>query len=432
MVFWKHDIVTQRLSIMLLIVSMMFSSSGIAMSLRNGSVKKEKTHKRKNYKKLTSKNDHSKLRTKVAKQWSVLDLFRDEQKRRELKCPDNRKSKKDEKGKFKDPSEEIEDAGASVKRFTRSIHFDIIELEMAHLDVPAFKQFKNNMTDFTVDGEEQFKTIIQKIRDFLGTNTQGYGITLKIIGSASQIPTSYNPSLPNNNINEDGSSIYGETSIENNKALARARAMELAKKIKEVFSFITIETPTLEEITLGETVWDETAKQRLVEAHINGDLEAKQLLFEPYQKEQFVKVESQDSYMKTVKPEAIDMFMVSVRPKIVYDIENGQEKTISSFIVSKETYEKIGGTLRFDSVQERDVYLRSMGLNRIYDDRHGDKRWFLYRTNDELKAIEMENDMDRIYAMYEIGLVDEKDKELLEEIIKEKYLKSHQKKDGNN
>ena len=427
MVFLKHDILTQRLSIVLLIICMMFSSCSIAMSLRNGVGQKEKTHKRKNYKKLNAKNDHSKLRTKVAKHWSLLDLFRDEQKRRELKCPDNRKSKKEDKGKFKDPSEEMEDAGASVKRFTRSIHFDIIELEMAHLDVPAFKQFKNNMTDFTVDGEEQFKTIIQKIRDFLGTNTQGHGITLKIIGSASQIPTSYNPSLPNNNINEDGSSIYGKTSIENNKALARARAVELAKKIKEVFSFITIETPTLEEITLGETVWDESAKQLLVDAHINGDFEAKQLLFEPYQKEQFVKVESQDSYMKTVKPEAIDMFMVSVRPKIVYDIVNGQEKTISSFIVSKETYNRIGGTLCFESVEERDAHLKSMGLNRIYDNRHGGKRWFLYGNSKELKAIEMEDDMDRIYAMYEIGLVDEKDKELLEEIIIEKYLTSHKK-----
>lgn len=403
-------------------------SCSMPMKSERGPGKKIRTHKRKNLKKLSAKNDHTKLHTRSIKQWSVLDLFRDEQKRKELKCPDRHSAKSKDKGKFKDPNEEIEDAGASIKRFTRGIHFDIIELEAAFLDIPAFKQFENNMTNFTADGEEQFKEIVSKIRDYLGDNTNGYGVTLKIIGSASQIPTSYDPTKPNNNINTDGSSIIGQTSIENNKRLAQARAMELAKKIKEIFSQIEIVTPELNEIELGKTVWDLDAQKRLSDAHIRKDSAAREKVFEPYQKEQFVKVESQESYMKTIKPEAIDMYMVSVRPKIVYDIEGGVEKTISSFIVSKNTYNKIEGALRFESVEERDVYLKSMGLSKMYDERLGEKRWYLYASLEELRAIEMQDNYERIYTMYELGIVDEGDKEILKEIIREKYLKSHKKK----
>ena len=151
-----------------------------------------------------------------------------------------------------------------------------------------------------------------------------------------------------------------------------------------------------------------------------------QTVYEPYQKEQYVLVESQDSYMKTVKPEAIEMYLVSIRPKIVYDID-GEEKTISSFIVSKNTYDKIGGTLQFNSIEERDEYLKKEHLKKIDDRRHGDERWFLYANHEELKSIEIEDDYQRIYRMYELGIVDEKDKEFLKEIIREKYLSNYKK-----
>lgn len=418
----------RRLTTFVLVISVLFLGACIKpMKGFGGGDKKGKTrtHKRKNFKKLSSKNNHDKLHTKTLKQWSFMDLFRNEQKQRELKCPDKRKEKENEKGRFKEPSDELADAGASIKRFTRSIHFDIIELEEAHLEIPAFKQFKNNMTDFTRDGEEQFKFIIQEIRSYLGDNTNGNGVTLKIIGSASQIPTSFDPSKPNNNINADGSSISGRTSIANNKKLAQARALELAKKIQLVFKEISIVTPTLEEIELGATAWDAAAQTRLNDAAIRNDEAGIQEVFTPFQKEQYVKVESQESYMKTVKPEAIAMYMVSVRPRIIYDIENGKEKTISSFIVSKATYNKIGGTLRFDSQEERDAYLKSNKLSKIYDTKHQQKRWFLYGNQEELEALEIEGDYDRIFRMYELGMVDERDKEVLKKIIRHKYLKSN-------
>ena len=388
---------------------------------------KTHTHKRKDLRSLTAKQDHSKLHVKRTKNWSVLDLFRNEQKRRALRCPDKSKDRENITGKFKETDEENDEETASIKRHTRSIHFDIIELDEAKLEIPAFKQFRNNMTDFTNDGEEQFKFILNEIRDFLGENTDGEGITLKIIGSASQIPTSFDPSKPNNNINEDGSSKAGLTSIENNRKLAQARAMELARKIKEVFTNIIIDTPELEEIQLGPTIWDKNAQDRLNDAFLRGDKAGMEAVYEPFQKEQYVLVESQDYYMKTVKPESIEMYLVSIRPKIIYTIDNGEEKTISSFIVSKNTYEKIGGTLQFDSVEERDAYLKHEHLKKIDDRRQGDERWFLYANHEELNAIQLVNDYQRIYSMYELGIVDEKDKEVLKEIIREKYLSPYKK-----
>ena len=334
-----------------------------AILINSCSKPKTHTHKRKDVKSLTARHDHSKLHVKRVKSWSVLDLFRSEQKQRALRCPDKSKDRENITGKFKETDELNEDEGASIKRHSRTIHFDIIELDEAKLEIPAFKQFKNNMTDFTNDGEEQFKFILNEIREFLGENTDGEGITLKIIGSASQIPTSFDPSKPNNNINTDGSSKAGLTSIENNRKLAKARAMELARKIKEVFINISIDTPELDEIQLGPTVWDKNAQDRLNDAYLRGDKAAMQTVYEPYQKEQYVLVESQDSYMKTVKPEAIEMYLVSIRPKIVYDID-GEEKTISSFIVSKNTYDKIGGTLQFNSIEERDEYLKKEHLKK--------------------------------------------------------------------
>lgn len=408
----------------LVIVCLLFFS---ALTIYSCKQHKTHTHKRKDLRSLTAKQDHSKLHVKRTKTWSVLDIFRSEQKRRALRCPDKSKDRENISGKFKATEELNEDQGASIKCHTRSIHFDIIELDEAKLEIPAFKQFKNNMIDFTNDGEEQFKFILNEIRDFLGENTDGEGITLKIIGSASQIPTSFDPSKPNNNINEDGSSKAGLTSIENNRKLAQARALELARKIKEVFVNISINTPELEEIKLGSTTWDKNAQDRLNDAFLRGDTTAMQAVFAPYQKEQYVLVESQDSYMKTIKPEAIEMYLVSIRPKIIYTIDGEEEKAISTFIVSKNTYEKIGGTLQFESVEERDAYLKREHLRKIDDRRHGDERWFLYATHEELKAIQLIDDYQRIYSMYELGMVDEKDKEVLKEIIREKYLSPYKK-----
>lgn len=337
----------------------------------------------------------------------------------DLSCPDKPEKREWDEGKSKDPEEDIIADEASIRRASRKIYFDIIQIKQDELEIPAFKQFKNNMTDFTAHGEEQFKEIISKIRDYLGDNTNGKGITLKITGSASQIPTSYDPSKPNNNINPDGSSIIGQTTIENNRKLAQARALELAKKIKLVFSEIGIKTPSLSEIQLGETPWNEDAQRRLNDAVIRKDEVAKAKVFEPFQKEQFVKVESQSEYLKKIKPKTIEMHIVGVRPLLTYT-EGGVEKEIIRFIVSKTLFDKIGGTLQFPNVAERDAYLDKERFKIIQNSKTA--TWYMYQLEEEKAAMLLEDDYTRIYKLFELGVVDEKDKNDLIKIITEKYL----------
>lgn len=282
-----------------------------------------------------------KLPGRTMTKWSVLDLFRNEQKQMELKCPSKggRKLKqKEQKFVAKEPiGKDTAAPNVILEPKVNEMHFDIIKLGERRLDIPAFKQFKNNMTDFTADGEEQFKEIITKIRDFLGSNTDGKGVTLRIVGSASQIPTSFDYTKPNNNIRADGGSIPGQTSIANNKLLARARALELANKIQLVFKNITIVMPTVEEIKLGATAWDWNAQRRLNKAVKAKDKAAIAAVYEPYQKEQFVKVESEEVHTKTVKPESIKMYTVRVTPQVYYS-DGTAQAIIDEFIVSKSTY----------------------------------------------------------------------------------------------
>ena len=338
---------------------------------------------------------------------------------KKYKCPDKPEKKTVVEGNIKDPEEEVEVDLASIRRFEKKIFFDIVFIKQAELEIPAFKQFKNNMTDFTRHGEEQFKEIIQKIREYLGENTSGKGITLRIIGSASQIPTSYDPSKPNNNINADGSSKIGQTSIENNRKLAQARALELAKKIQLVFPEIGIATPSLEEITLGGTPWDSKTQKALNDAVIRADEEAKKAVFEPFQKEQFVKVESQGQYEKKIKPKTIEMHLVSTRPRITYN-ENGKEKEIIRFITSSALYDRIGENKTFPTAEERDAYLKAEGFE-IYQ-HPKTKKWYMYQSKAELEAIKIVDNYKRIYEMYEVGIVEEKERDTLKEIITEKYL----------
>lgn len=337
------------------------------------------------------------------------------------KCPDKPTKKVEKPGKIKEPEEGDEIVyNASIKRGKKKVYFDIVFIKQAQLDIPAFKQFKNNMTDFTAHGEAQFKEIIQKIRDYLGDNTNGKGITLKIIGSASQIPTSFDPSKPNNNINADGSSIYGQTSIENNRKLAQARALELAKKIQEVFIEIGIHTPTLEEIELGPTPWDADAQRRLNDAVIRKSEEEKQAVFAPFQKEQYVKVESQGEYEKKIKPKRLEMHIMSMKPNATF-LENGIDREITRYIISKTLYDRLKVSVKqFMTVEERDAYLAQEGFKSFQNPKT--KLWYMYQSEEELKAMQLEEEYDRIYQLYELGVVNEKDNQVLKKVITEKYL----------
>ncbi len=377
--------------------------------------------------------------SKQKKDFQLIDIFVPKQKRMALKCPTDKGKRGKRKGKIQyiEPKE-VEQNGASLHRRTRAIHFDIIEIEEARLDIPAFKQFKNNHTDFTEDGEEQFKLIIQKIRNYLGPeNTTGEGVTLKIIGSASQIPTSFDPSKPNNNVRKDGSSIPGQTNIENNRKLAQARALELAKKIQKVFTKIKVETPKLSEIKLGETRWDADAQRRLNDAHLRGDQAGKNAVFEPYQKEQYVKVESKESKKRTIKPNAINMYIATAKPRLHY-VKDGDSIEVGRFIISEETYQLFEKKqLYFKTVEERISFLKENKLEIYLEERStGERRWYLLKGKKEKHTFKIHEHKDfnkkRLYALYELGIVNDKDKKLLEEIITEEYFKKHKELRGHN
>lgn len=366
-----------------------------------------------------------KLGVKTRTSWDIRDLFRSKDKQLRVRCPDRSKVKHRKKGvKYvaKAPVDSTEGfKGANITRHISSIEFDIIELTEQKLDIPSFKQFKNNMTDFTRDGEEEFEQIIAKIRHYLGDNTDGKGVTLHIIGSASQIPTSFDPSEPNNGIHPDGSSVYGKTSIENNRLLAQARAGELARKIKNIFTNITIITPMLGDIKLGNTEWTAETQHRLNEATVRNDREAVKEVYAPFQKDQFVKVISEEKFSRKIQPNAIKMYTIRTSPAMPYKGGEGFEMVNGEFIVSKSTYERIEKDHFFNTTSIRNAFLDELGLSLHYLVKNGEKRWYLL-TAEEQHTLEIQHDYKRILEQYEVGLVDDADKRALEKIITEQYL----------
>ncbi len=398
--------------------------------------KRKKDKRRKPLNNISSKTRNKK---KKENKFSLINILVSEQKRKAIKCPTGPVKAKTKKGRITTDEENRDKKnGARLQRKSRSIQFDIIELEEYKLDIPAFKQFLNNHTDFTEDGEEQFKEIIKEIREYIGPiNKTGKNIHLRVVGSASQIPTSFDPSKPNNNIRPDGSSIPGRTSIENNKKLAQARALELAKKIKEIFIEIEIETPKLKDIKLGKTIWDKSAQRRLNDAHLRNDLKGKAKVYEPYQKEQYVKVESKESKMRTIKPNAIKMYVAYAVPRMTYHKENDSTE-VGRFIISENTYKVLGrNSLEFKNYEQREAFLKKHNLH-IYLEKkpNGEKRWYLLQGHHERHTFRIhkgvEQDRKRLFALYELGIVNDKDKVLLEEIITERYLRKHKELKGHN
>lgn len=331
-------------------------------------------------------------------------------------CPDKSLKKIVDK---KSTTNTISNSKAHIRRSATTMHFDVIKLEDIHLDIPSFKQFRNNMTDFTAGGEQEFQRIINKITVFLGTNHEGKGVGLKIMGSASQIPTSYDPQLPNNNINKDGSSIIRKTSIKNNSKLAKARADELAKKIKSVFPSIEIETPKLEEIIIGETKWTKETQAALNKAVLKKDKKALQIVYEPFQKDQWVKVESKERSAKSIKPESLKMYMISTSPSYKTMINDKETVIRNVFIVSKSTYEFIGGNLAFSSIKERDDYFSNNGFEVFSEQKNNSTRWYFLRGQAEKNAFKTQNPLEKIYNLYHLNIVDALDESILENKIRE-------------
>jgi hypothetical protein len=346
-----------------------------------------------------------------------------QQKKGTNNCPDFKKAK--ETRDSKKPLLETT-GGAKIIRGSNTIKFNVVKLSDKKLEIPAFKQFKNNMTDFTSDGEEEFKKIVVKIHDYLGPNTNGEGVTLEVIGSASQIPTSFDPSKPNNNINPDGSSILGATTIENNKLLALARASELGKKIKAVFPEIELEISKLDGIQLGKTTWDENAQKRLNVAVEKKDKKAIEAIFAPYQKEQFVMVRTKEYKTEFIQPEALRSCYVNISPPIQHTDKNGSKFTIGHFVVSEATFHKLGGNKEFVSTEERDNYiktaLRASVHRAVYSSQ---EHWFLLTTKEAL-SLRPPEDYKKVKELHKNHIFDLKDRAILEDMIVRELLKTVQ------
>ena len=255
--------------------------------------------------------------------------------------------------------------------------------------------------------------------EYLGENTDGYGVTLKIWGSASQIPTSFDPSKPDNNIKKNGESIKGQTSIENNKMLAYARAMSLSQKIESIFKRINIITPSLSEITLGRTKWTRGVQRELDKAYLAGDMKKMEEVYAPFQKEQFVKVESHETFIKTIQPKSISMYNLIATPRI----DHNGKPIKSRFIISKETYlEMSKEKLAFDTPEIRVKYLKRKGYQIEPVSINGEKRWYITKGNEEHNVVHESNDYQRILESYESKMVDKRDYRVLEKILTQKEL----------
>lgn len=335
-------------------------------------------------------------------------------------CPDFIKAKAKREGKKPKPGNGHE---AKLARGTNVIKFNVIQLADRKLDIPAFKQFKNNMTDFTADGEEEFKKLVQKLKEHLGDNITGEGVELVIVGSASQIPTSFDPSKPNNNIRPDGSSIQGKTTIENNKLLALARATELGKKIKAIFPEIQLAIPTLDQIKLGPTPWTESAQKRLNAAVVKKDQLAINKVYEPYQKEQYVMVSTKDYKTEFIQPESLRSCYINLVPAVFHMDADGKFN-ISHFTVSEAIYNKIASNITFDDVEERDAFLKEEMKIGVYHSTYaGQEHWFMLTAKEAL-SLRQKEDFKKVKGLYKDRIFDSKDRVILENIIVTETLKN--------
>lgn len=316
-------------------------------------------------------------------------------------------------------------AKANLIRSTQTLNFTLVELNDIQLNIPVFKQFKNNRTDFTEDGEHLFEDIVEKIKLFLGTDNKNKPFLLHITGSASQIPTSFDPKISNNNLNPDGSSIAGKASLENNKLLAKARADELSKKLKHLFPTLSITSPNLSEIKIGNTKWDWNHQKQLAVAIKNKDRKAMDLIFEPFQKDQWVLVESSDRTTKKIQPEAVKMYMVSTSPPLKSKIDNKEQFVKTIFIVSKNTYNKVGPTKIFGSIAERDKFLRKINLKIFHQNKDSVSRWYLLSGKEELNAFNQKEYEQKVWEMYKLGIADIADERLLQKRITTEIKKQY-------
>ncbi len=377
-----------------------------------------------------TKKDQAKLKTHRMPAFSFATLFGSKAHRVKATCPNYLKSEKNVKLTDIKPELEVNNGipqkrAASLLVKTDIMEFDIMELGENKLDIPEFKQFKNNRSEFTANGNEQFDKIITQLKDYLGDNTLGEGLTLRIRGSASQIPTSYHPKKENFGINLDGSSIKGQTNVKNNVYLAHARAMQLAYSIKKVYPLIQVLTPEFEDIELGATQWNQKTQKALDKAHIAGDRAGKELVFEPFQKEQFVIVESKDLFVKTIKPNAIKTYTVAAVPRLKFNQDGEEVEIKGQLIISERTFQLLKNShLKFQNTDDREVFMQENNLKVV----QVDDRWHLVSNGNEEKALRINDLNKRLAELYKLNMNHDADYLHITELVKKHHLQNNKYK----
>ena len=127
-------------------------------------------------------------------------------------------------------------------------------------------------------------------------------------------------------------------------------------------------------------------------------------------------VESNDRTSKTVQPEALKMYMLSTTPSLSTKIDNKEQTVKTIFIVSKNTFDKLGPSKTFGNVSERDRFIKRMNLKIYHWDKDSIQRWYLL-TNHEAKAFNIKDYKERVYQLYKDGIADQTDELLLKKII---------------
>lgn len=314
----------------------------------------------------------------------------------------------EEDGGGYNPGFELYEASIEVKK--EDVKFEKVDLKKSLFKVPDFKSFQKDKALFDKQGALLFKDVLEEVRLYLGDNATGKDITLLVSAGSSQRPSFFNAAIP---------SQKAKAALVNNGKLALSRSALIRSKLVEEFPEINVEIPSLGKIVLGKTAWSSEVQAQWQEAVKNNDEYLMSSILIPFLKEEYIRIESAPEFYKTVRPRTTDIYTISVHPPLTYEF-NGNKESISDFIISQKLFRKIGGRIEFTDLADKDLFLERQNCD-IYQNPKT-KTWFMFQSDAELNAMKIEDLDERIKALFEVGIVEDKNSEILKEVLISKYL----------
>ena len=351
-----------------------------------------------------------------------LEFSVEEKNRFDDKCPEKKKRKKDKNGRIQAKGSKIRKnhvtySSAKIEKWEHTISFDVVLVEEFFNNDSLHLNFDNNQVIFTLEAQVRFDDYIEKAKLVLSQVDNDSNFTLFVNGFASQIPTSFVVNKELNNLNEDGSSKLGNTSIQNNLDLAHARVLYVIDKIKEQIPEVKIVMDKENDVRIGRLGWTSWHQDQLEIATKNKDNLAIDSLFAPFRAQQYVSITSNISINRIVEPQPVKMYGITTLPHFVRNSENGFLPIMQALIVSKSTFAMIGDSLVFETIQERDQYFTDKGLELVHSKfRRGD-RWFMVSNEEEKQALMIVDEEEKIRALLKLGIVHYNDKGIIEDFL---------------